>query len=237
MKDQLDPQLAELFAAEKARPAPDGAEARVLERLDSSIASGIAPQYPDTLPLEQLSVPTGAAPWLSARSVAWGIGAMGVIGGLAHQASQVAMDGHDPAPVTVVETQTHPQPSEPSSTPVPAVAEENADAVKQARQKRTKQASSTPPPAPVQDRLAEERQIVERARRALSAGDSSSAMAEVQRHAQRFPRGMLSEEREALRIRAVAQMGDKTRAKRMYEQFRKRFARSIFVDSIEAALR
>jgi RNA polymerase sigma factor (sigma-70 family) len=49
-----------------------------------------------------------------------------------------------------------------------------------------------------------ERALLEAARAALQRGDAAGALRELSRHAQRFPRGVYAEEREALKIRASA---------------------------------
>jgi hypothetical protein len=72
-----------------------------------------------------------------------------------------------------------------------------------------------------------ELQLLSRARKALAAGKYSSTMSLIRAHEQRFPAGQLSEEREALRVKALRGMGRERDARRAASDFKQRFPRSV----------
>lgn len=84
--------------------------------------------------------------------------------------------------------------------------------------------------------LGMERALIERARMASARGDNASALAALDRHAQDFPRGRLTEEREALAIQALVQAGRLEEARGRAARFRTRFPSSVFLAAISAAL-
>jgi hypothetical protein len=68
------------------------------------------------------------------------------------------------------------------------------------------------------------------------AGCSTAAPEILTKHAQRFPRGVLAEEREALTIDAFVASGRYDEARRRVEGFRSRYPGSLFAPSVAAAL-
>jgi hypothetical protein len=58
----------------------------------------------------------------------------------------------------------------------------------------------------------------------------------VAEHARRFPEGRLGEEREALRVRALAAAGLGAQAKAAGAAFRRRFPRSVHLPALEAVV-
>ena len=89
-------------------------------------------------------------------------------------------------------------PSTPSTPASPAVAVRSAPRV----------AASAAP-----DTLFEEAALIRAANTALSSGDSTTALARLDDHAARFPRGALSEERSATRVHALCAAGRVTDAR------------------------
>jgi TolA-binding protein len=87
------------------------------------------------------------------------------------------------------------------------------------------------------DLRSQELALLDVARAATMAGDSSTALAQIREHEQRFPRGSLVEEREVLKIRALFQAGRKNEAVRAAERMRKRFPRSALLPSVDQMLR
>jgi hypothetical protein len=69
--------------------------------------------------------------------------------------------------------------------------------------------------------------ILERARDAIAKGDHAAGLRAIATHQRRFPAGLLREEREALRVKALAGLGKADEAQRAAEQFRERFPRSV----------
>jgi outer membrane protein assembly factor BamD (BamD/ComL family) len=85
--------------------------------------------------------------------------------------------------------------------------------------------------------LSAERAQLEVARNALIQRDFAAALVVVDAHAARFPRGALTEERESLRIQAVAGAGQRDEAAHLADRFRKRYPASIFEPAVDTALR
>ncbi|MGC4070340.1 MAG: hypothetical protein QM784_37890 [Polyangiaceae bacterium] len=86
------------------------------------------------------------------------------------------------------------------------------------------------------DSLTTEREILDAARTALARGEPESGITALKKHIRRFPRGTLSEEREALYVRILVAMGDDGSAKARAARFRRQFPNSIFMPVIERAL-
>jgi hypothetical protein len=83
--------------------------------------------------------------------------------------------------------------------------------------------------------LALERLLLEEARTALARGDGTSAMAAVNRHAMKFPRGALGEEREAMAVQALVATGRLSDAKERAARFHKFFPNSMLSAMVDAA--
>ncbi|MEM9863836.1 MAG: hypothetical protein AAF938_19710 [Myxococcota bacterium] len=86
------------------------------------------------------------------------------------------------------------------------------------------------------EELRAERLLIDRARAALGRSAPRDALRALLRHESSYRDGALSEEREALRIRALVQLGDDARARRALERFRTRFPRSPLTAGLEAML-
>jgi hypothetical protein len=84
--------------------------------------------------------------------------------------------------------------------------------------------------------LAAERSLVDRARTALGRGQSADALAALDAHAARYPRGRLSEEREALAVDALARSGRMDLALARAARFRSAYPNSVFGGVVDAAL-
>ena len=76
-----------------------------------------------------------------------------------------------------------------------------------------------------QDTLALEARLLSKARRALEA-DPAQALKLAERHQQRFPHGVLSEEREAIAIKALRQTGNEASAARRQARFLTKYPQS-----------
>jgi outer membrane protein assembly factor BamD (BamD/ComL family) len=65
------------------------------------------------------------------------------------------------------------------------------------------------------------------------AGDRfEAALAPLAEHARRFPSGRLVEEREALRVQALAKLGRVAEARQVAQAFRARFPRSVLLPRV-----
>ncbi len=86
------------------------------------------------------------------------------------------------------------------------------------------------------DPYAAELRLLQPAQQALGRGAYAQALSAVRLHASRFPRGVLTEEREALRIRALLGLGRKREASTSAQAFRRRFPHSAVNSRLERLL-
>ncbi|HJL18287.1 MAG TPA: hypothetical protein RMH99_21665, partial [Sandaracinaceae bacterium LLY-WYZ-13_1] len=75
--------------------------------------------------------------------------------------------------------------------------------------------------------LPEEHRLIRAARRALPA-EPAAALARVREHARRFPSGLLAEERELLRVSALAALDRRVEARRVAAAFARRWPSSAY---------
>lgn len=80
-----------------------------------------------------------------------------------------------------------------------------------------------------------ERLMLDEARRAFASGDYAKSLERVERHKARFPSGVLSEEREALAVRALAGGGNKAEAAKRARAFVVKYPDSIMRPAVEGA--
>jgi hypothetical protein len=95
------------------------------------------------------------------------------------------------------------------------------------------------PEAPTSGRdlgLAAERALIERAHAAIAQGRGADALAALDEHARQHPRGRLGEERETLRIRALAAAGRLGEARQRAQAFKQRFPQSLMIPVLEQAV-
>lgn len=79
--------------------------------------------------------------------------------------------------------------------------------------------------------------LMRSAHNAYASHEFANALVLVSEHARRFPRGLLAEEREALRVRCLLAAGRSAEAQRAAADFLRRFPRSVLVPRIEAEVR
>lgn len=84
--------------------------------------------------------------------------------------------------------------------------------------------------------LAAETHLLDRAQAALREGAARTALSLCQRHAHRFPRGALREERERIAIEALLDLGRRAEAAARARAFEKRFPDSVQLPRIHALL-
>jgi hypothetical protein len=78
-----------------------------------------------------------------------------------------------------------------------------------------------------------ESELLRRAHSAYAQGDFGTALKLVTEHAKKFPRGVLAEEREALRVRSLASTGQSAAASRAAAKFAEHFPRSVLLPRIQ----
>ena len=77
--------------------------------------------------------------------------------------------------------------------------------------------------------LRAELELLRRAHAAYASQEYTGALLVLAEHAHRFPSGRLAEEREALRVRSLADVGRKDEARRAAANFAARFPRSVLL--------
>ena len=87
------------------------------------------------------------------------------------------------------------------------------------------------------DAYALELALLQRARAAVASGKFSTALDAITEHQRRFPTGRLREEREALRVKALAGLGRNDEARLAAKRFRERFPQSVLSNRIEETTR
>ena len=78
--------------------------------------------------------------------------------------------------------------------------------------------------------LGEEQRLLDAARDAIVRGEPEAALTPTATHAARFPHGVLAEERDALRIRALAHLGRKTDAQDLLATMRAQYPKSFLLE-------
>lgn len=86
------------------------------------------------------------------------------------------------------------------------------------------------------DAYAKELRLLEPAQRAVANKNFAAALTPISEHRQRFPSGVLAEEREALFVKALVGLGRMTEAREAGIRFRKRFPKSTLLGRINALL-
>ena len=92
---------------------------------------------------------------------------------------------------------------------------------------------TSPSPTPAASLLDEQR-LLDAAHASIVRGEPEAALVATATHAARFPKGTLSEERDALRIRALARLGRKADARALLTAMRATFPKSFLLDGAEA---
>ena len=84
--------------------------------------------------------------------------------------------------------------------------------------------------------LAEEQSLLETARSAILRREPRLALGPLREHAQRFPRGHLSEERDGLWVQALANAGETAAARTKAAEFRRKYPQSLLLPAVDAAV-
>jgi outer membrane protein assembly factor BamD (BamD/ComL family) len=79
--------------------------------------------------------------------------------------------------------------------------------------------------------------LLDRARSHLLHGHSAAALASIGEHARRFPRGALSEERDALRVEALVAAARYGEARASAARFHAAYPGSLLTPAVDSALR
>jgi hypothetical protein len=175
-----------------------------------------------------LATATGAV--LGAAQVGWGAGRLALDGtGAAVTGARAVVAPPSVAPPSVAPPSVAP-PSVASAAPstaAPARSTPSPGSTTPTRSSRIESGSS----------LAAEQALLDDAQRALSTGAAARALAALDRHAARWPKGLLAEEREALAIRALDADGQRAAARRRAAAFHAAWPASLFRTAVDDALK
>jgi hypothetical protein len=245
----LPPELDELLGA--ARPldaAPMDARERLARRVALSaavsvaaagtVAGAAANAGESTLTLKSAAVKTLWSPL--AQKIAIGLASFALGGGV----GAAVQSSLAPAPVAVhaaapasqaaaAEPARAPAAAAPSDIPTVAIGDLPA-APPSARPRAASPSASASVSAAAG--LADERRLLDGARAALSRGEPSQALGPLDEHTRRFPHGVLTEEREALAIQALARSGRTTEAADRASRFDKTYPTSLMMPAVKDAL-
>jgi hypothetical protein len=222
----LAPEIDALLDAERRVPdAPADARARVLARVEATLALGGA----------ATPAAAGLAAALAARPVVAVLAALAVGGLTGAGIYRWTGSAGRAAPVAAPAAIEAPRPAAPATLAEPpaAPAVRPPDAVPAAPR-----ASNRPTKRSVQaiDDLEAERIVLQEARAHVAAGHGRAALDAIDRHARQFSDGALAEEREALAVKALLLLAETDAARTRAARFRQRHPRSIYLPAVEQAL-
>lgn len=246
----LDDDVAQVLAQEREAPGPGAdVQARVWSRVEATLAASPAASAPVKAGVGPASWWLGAVALVAVGVVAWNLSPQDGVSTAPHDPmneapvvapvapAASAASELEPAPTrptlpTAVEVEderpvarAEPPPPSPSVAPVAPV--ESAAASRPAKVK---------PPSPPAN-LRAERRLIDKARAALSSGQSTGAIGALKRHLHRFPKGLLAEEREALWVRALVLGGRDDQAIERAARFRVRYPGSIHRSAVETVMK
>jgi hypothetical protein len=251
MNNQLPLNSGALLSALREAPVNSAVEGtlkmRVHSRLSASLL-GLTPALSASVPATSNALVALRSNGISvAKLFATGKGtlvvwlapvfALGVLTGVAadrwHQHSASKSLPHIAAPVTQQDPLLSPQPEPPLQALLPSDLEQiDSPSVAAA----PSLAMPSPTASDANSSLAIERRLLDEARQALARGEPQSGLAPLDRHAKRFPKGVLTEEREALAVRLLAALGQSDAATARAENFHRRFPNSLFTPAVDNAI-
>jgi hypothetical protein len=245
-----DSTLLALLRFDASRSAGASAKARVLHRVQATIAGvGMTPNMADEARAPgqaSSSLPAPSSPVLSAPRASTALGWLEKLAakpiGLAMTA--FCLGGLSGAGVyaVVAPSKTRTLYVEyPISVPEPNPFASRGGTARSDSAARRQEASSGAPDkiakgGSARDSLAAERTLLDGARKDLARGESAGAARTLEAHARRYPTGLLQEEREALTIKALVDEGRTDEARRRGAKFKERFPRSLFGPAVDEAL-
>jgi len=212
-RSPLPPDVNALLDLERViPPLPAAQRARAMARAQASLATPVATTTVPPGAAQRTRWPAMAAAAALVLSVAVAAAAYGIH---ARRASKPATRPAAPAPVNQVvpKAPAAPPPAVENllPAPVPAV--------------------GSPTLSPAEAASAELR-LLRLARVAVARGDFADALPPIAEHTRRFRYGRLAEEREALRVKALAGLGRTEEARRAAAAFQARFPRSVLLPAV-----
>jgi hypothetical protein len=211
-RDDLSPEVRSLLYREREiDPVPALTRARIMARARAAVTAGPAVYYrPRSRPAPVRGAAAAAITFVAAAAV--GAGAYEV---------RVRLEHHGAAPVRVVAALATSAPEAPVAI-APMGETEVATPSHVAGAARLSRA----------DAAREELRLLRLARAAVARQDFAAALPPITEHARRFKDGRFAEEREALRVRALAGLGRTDEAGRAARRFQIRFPRSVLLPAV-----
>jgi hypothetical protein len=183
---------------------------RALTRARAALVAGLAGRVPPSPPARWAAVGVGV--WLATAGV--GVAAYQVRAHFA-QESQESIDRAAAAAAEIAAS------ARPAAVPAPSTEAPALPAI------------VSSPLAPSRADVARtELRLLRQARAAVAREDYAAALPPIAEHARRFKNGRLTEEREALRVKALAGVGRVDEAQRVADAFRTRFSTSVLLPVI-----
>jgi hypothetical protein len=228
---RLSSRALELLARERGRVEDDAIKSRALDRARATVRgerpSGVAFRHAAELAAKKTRATLRTVVLIAAATAVAGLAAAGAKAFVWTEPAQVRsverMVKLPPGPRATELTARGALPqlahSETAPTPPP-----------------TGRRATPPSPAPSSEAralsaqlFAAELAVLEPARRDISRGDYAAALVALSKHRREFPSGLLSEEREALQVRALWGAGQNEAALSAAKVFRQRYPRSVLL--------
>jgi len=210
-RDQLPlpPDVRALLDHEReVPPLPATVRARAIARARAALVAGV--------PRRATLIPVRRTHWAAVAALIFLVS--GGVGAAAYQFRAHLLPARDvaPAPAKIVAP-----PAPRPAPPAPPIVEEQV-------------APSAPakPALSKAETAREELRLLRQARAAVAREDYTAALPPITEHARRFKDGRLAEEREALRVKALAGLGRTEDARRVAAAFRARFPRSVLLSAV-----
>lgn len=230
--DALPDDVRAILRAERARTeVPDEARRRLADRLAGSVPGFEPPHAPE---------PTGTPPsGAGAFTAPLTTKALLVLLALAAGGAAALKGGEDRSSVEARAKATAAAAQESASHAKPVVVEEPVvaraepepgPAADVTAPKVAPLALQVPPSLTKAASLREERRLLDLARDAIVRGEPGEALGPTATHAARFPHGVLAEERDALRIRALARLGRLGEARDLLAHLRTTHPHSFLIE-------
>ena len=227
MSDRIDSRVAELLREERKRsPPPTATKARVFARVQESLL------IPSPLAQSPRAASGVGSIGAAAKGALLAFALLGVGGALvaAYETRSSTPPPHhalvsapQPAPATSV------SPPPPAAIPEPAAAPPSAARVPSAARAAGTAAAAV-------DTLAAEHVVLDRARARMLSGDPDGALVEIKHHLALFPRGVLAEERDALRVEALVGVGRDEEARTAASRFHRAYPGSLLSTAVDQAV-
>jgi hypothetical protein len=206
----LSPEARALLDRERdVPPLPAAVKAQALARARAALVAGHARAPASTTRAPRVR-------WAAAVALTCVAGA--AVGAVAYQVRARLAPAPSARLARPVEA-TAPTPESPSAQELPTDVPSPANLLPTPRLSRADEARA-------------ELHLLRRARAAVARGDFAAGLPPIAEHARRFKDGRLAEEREALRVKALAGLGRNEEARRAAAAFEARFPRSVLLPAV-----